>query len=62
MQPSSSKTELIEENNTPQLYLKAQPEKDKANEALIKFLKKEYKLNVEVVKGKTSKNKILKVI
>ncbi len=62
VQPGASKTELIEENNTLKLFLKTQPEKGKANDALIKFFKKEYKLIVEVVKGKTSRNKILKII
>tara|TARA_Y100000310_G_C20695153_1_gene825162 strand:+ start:2932 stop:3174 length:243 start_codon:yes stop_codon:yes gene_type:complete len=62
VQPNASRTELIEENNQLKLYLKAQPEKGKANDALTKFFKKKYKLQVEVIKGKTAKNKILKII
>lgn len=59
--PNASKTELIEENDQLKLYLKAQPQKGKANEALVKFFKKEYKLKVVVKRGKTSRDKVIKV-
>jgi uncharacterized protein len=57
--PNASRTELIEENKALKLYLKAQPQKGKANEQLIKFFKKEYNLKVEITKGKTSRTKFL---
>ncbi len=57
--PNASRTKLIEENNELKLYLKAQPQKGKANSELVQFFKKEYKLKVEVIKGKTSRNKVL---
>jgi uncharacterized protein (TIGR00251 family) len=59
--PNASKTELIEENHRLKLYLKAQPQKGKANDALIKFFKKEYKLKVEIKRGKTSKDKVIEI-
>lgn len=62
VQPGASKTELITENSSLKLYLKAQPEKGKANSALVKFFRKEFKLDVEVVRGKTSRNKVLKIL
>ena len=55
-------TELIEENNQLKLYLKAQPQKGKANDALIKFFKKEYKLRVVVKSGKTSRDKVICIV
>ena len=57
--PNASKTDLIEENEKLKLYLKVQPQKGKANEALVKFFKKEYKLMIEIKSGKTSKDKVI---
>ncbi len=59
--PHSGRTELVEENNTLRLYLKAVPEKNKANLELIKFFKKNYKLSVEIKSGATGREKLLKV-
>ena len=59
--PNSSKTELVEENDKLKLYLKAVPEKNKANSELIKFFKKNYKLSVTLLSGKTSREKVLLV-
>ncbi len=59
--PNSSKTELKEENGQLKLHLKSVPQKGKANEELIKFFKKNYKLNVTIKSGKTSRNKVLKL-
>ena len=38
------------------------PIEGKANIEIIKFFKKEYKMNVEIKSGKTSKEKLLKII
>ena len=57
--PNASKTDLIEENGRLKLYLKSQPQKGKANDALLKFFKKEYKLIIEIKSGKTSKDKVI---
>ncbi len=61
--PKSSKTEIIEEsNNSFKIKLKAVPEKGKANAELIKFLSKHFKTaksNIQIIKGKAGKNKIV---
>jgi uncharacterized protein len=60
--PNSSRTELVEEEGKLKLFLKAVPEKGKANQAVIKFFKKEYKLKVEIKSGEKSRDKVLKII
>jgi len=57
--PNASRTDLIEENGGLKLYLKAQPQKGRANEALVKFFKKEYKLKVEIKRGENSRDKLI---
>ena len=59
--PNSKKTELLEKEGQLRLYLKAVPEKGKANQELIKFFKKGFGLKVEIVKGEKSREKVLKV-
>ncbi len=60
--PHSGRTELKEENGKLKLYLKAPPEKNKANLELVKFFKKEYELVVEIKLGAASRGKVLKVV
>ncbi len=60
--PNASRTELKEINNQLKLYLQAVPEKGKANQAIIKFFKKEYNLKVEIKSGSKSREKVLTVI
>ena len=43
------------------ICLKAVPEKGKANLELIKFLERKLKKKVHILKGKTSKTKILRI-
>lgn len=46
------------------IKLKAVPEKGKANTELIKFLAKHFKTaksNIQIIKGKTNKNKIVEI-
>jgi len=63
--PKSSKTEIVEEkDNFLKIKLCAIPEKGKANEALIRFLSKHFgvsKSNIQIVKGETSRDKIIKI-
>ncbi len=63
--PRSSQTEIIEEKDDfLKIKLKAIPEKGKANAELIKFLAKHFKTtqsNINIVKGKTGRNKIIKI-
>ncbi|PIN74121.1 hypothetical protein COV20_00715 [Candidatus Woesearchaeota archaeon CG10_big_fil_rev_8_21_14_0_10_45_16] len=60
--PNSGRNELIEENNSLRLYIKAIPDKNKANLEVIKFFKKEFNLRVEIVSGLKSREKRLKVL
>ena len=60
--PHAGRTELIEENGKLKLYLKAAPEKNKANAELIKFFKKNYNLSVRIKSGESSRVKILECI
>ena len=57
--PNSKQTELKEENNQLKLYLKAVPEKDKANKELIRFFKKRFNLKVKVKSRGKSREKTL---
>jgi len=67
--PKSSKNEISEiikdeEGQTIKIRIKAAPEKGKANKELIKFLSKEFsipKQNIEIISGKTSQLKLLKI-
>lgn len=56
--PKASKSEIVGmEGDYLKVRIKAVPEKGKANEALEKFLSKEWNARVEVVKGKTGRLK-----
>ena len=56
--PNSKKTELKDDK----LYLKSAPEKGKANRELIKFFKKKLNMKVEIIQGKKSRDKTLKIL
>lgn len=62
--PCSSKNEITEKmsDGTIKIRLKAPPVDGEANEELIKFLSKEWKIpksNIIIKSGKMSKNKVL---
>jgi uncharacterized protein (TIGR00251 family) len=59
--PNSSRNELIEENSGLKMYLRAVPDKNKANDELIKFFKKMYGLKVMIKSGMRSRMKVLRV-
>ncbi len=59
VKPNSGKQEVIEENGITTVYLKSQPEKGKANQELLKILKKHFKKEVRIKSGFTSKNKTI---
>jgi len=65
VQPKSSKSELVEINDGEyKAYLKSAPVDNKANEELIKLLAKELrvkKYQIEIVKGLTSRNKVVSI-
>ena len=70
--PKSSENKIIKENplrlseasNIFKIKITDVPEKGKANEKIIKLLAKEFKISksqVEIIKGLTSRNKIVKI-
>ncbi|MFC1480513.1 DUF167 domain-containing protein [Candidatus Omnitrophota bacterium] len=62
--PKSSREELIEKGGVIKAYVKAAPDKGKANKALVELIAKEYntrKSDVTIVSGQTSRNKIVEV-
>ncbi|MFH1552625.1 MAG: DUF167 domain-containing protein [Candidatus Omnitrophota bacterium] len=62
--PKSSREELIEKGGIVKAYIKAAPDKGKANKALIELIAKKYntrKMDVTIVSGQTSRNKIVEV-
>jgi uncharacterized protein len=61
--PNSSKNEIIyRADDFLKVRLKAVPDKGKANESLIKFLKKELGIKARIVKGLRSKEKVLEIL
>ena len=60
--PSSSKNDIILEEEFVKVKITAQPIEGKANKALVEFLSKKFKIpktNIEIVKGETTKEKTL---
>ena len=60
--PNASKTELIKTETGFKARIQCAPADGKANEALIVLLSKEFavpKTGIEIVKGKTSRNKTI---
>lgn len=66
VKPNSNKNEIknILSNQVLKINIKAKPENGKANEELIKFLAGIFKVDkskIRIIKGKTSKNKLIKI-
>ena len=62
---NSSKTEITgydEARKALKLNVSSLPIEGRANTEIIKFFKKEYKLNVEIKTGKTGREKLLKIL
>lgn len=63
VKPNSKQNKIIEYNKAKQalkIAIKAQPEKGKANLEIIKFFNKLTKKQTKIIKGLTSKEKLLK--
>lgn len=60
--PNSSRSELICEEESLKLYVKAVPDKNKANLEVIHFFKKQYGLKVLIEHGEKSRHKVLLVV
>jgi uncharacterized protein (TIGR00251 family) len=65
VKPNMPKTEFLgfdKEKNAYRMSIHAPPEKGKANMEVIKFFKKEFKLNISIISGLASKEKLIRVI
>lgn len=62
VKPNAKKTEILEQNKDEYKIAVAAPaKKGLANKELIKFLKKKFSKEVEIIKGKTNRRKIIKI-
>ena len=64
IKPNSPKNSILGFDSSKKalkISIKAVPKKGKANQELIKFISKLLKKKVEIIKGLTSRNKILKI-
>jgi uncharacterized protein (TIGR00251 family) len=63
--PKSSREELVEKDGVIKAYVKAAPDKGKANKALVGLIAKKYgvkKSEVRILVGETSREKIVEVL
>ena len=60
--PNSSRQDVVEEAGRVKIYLQAVPDKNKANQELVKFFKKQFKLKVEIERGDKSREKVLVIL
>jgi uncharacterized protein (TIGR00251 family) len=62
VKPNAPKTKVISQNeNELILAVAAPPENNKANIELIKFLSRHFKSKVKIIRGLTSKTKLIKI-
>ncbi len=60
--PNARKNEIIKDESGIKIKITAQPVEGKANKALVEFLSRQFKIpktSVQIVKGETSKDKIV---
>ncbi len=55
------KTEVIEKGDIWKVHVKGVPENNKANQEIIKFFTKYFKKEVQIISGKKSSLKVLKI-
>ena len=62
VKPNSRENKILEqEGNKMKVAVKAPAREGKANQELIKFLSRELKTRVEIIRGKTSSRKIVRI-
>ncbi len=64
VKPNANKTEIIgfdESKSSLKIAIAAEPEDDKANKELIRFVSKALKRKALIEKGRTSREKILRI-
>lgn len=65
VRPNASKTKLVEYSEKKKALLvdlKAKPENNQANDELLRLVKKETGMNGKIIRGKTTKLKVVKLI
>lgn len=63
LKPNSNEDKILDfKDNNLIIKIKAKPQENKANLALIKLIKRTTKKNVRIIRGLKSKRKILEVI
>jgi len=60
VKPGSKKQEIINDGKKYLVYLKNRAEDGKANLELLKLLKKYFHKDIKIIKGKKSRDKIIK--
>lgn len=62
VQPNSGRQEIKQiSENEYKIFLEKSPEDNKANEELIKLLSKKFNSKVNIIKGRTSKRKVIEL-
>jgi len=54
-------TKLVQEGDNFTMYVKSPPVDGKANTELLKFFRKKFGVAVSIIRGKTSRRKVLKI-
>ena len=62
LHPGSSREEIKKTSKGYEVWIKEKPLEGKANVALVKLFKKHLKMNIKIIKGLKSRNKIIEVI
>ena len=63
VKPNSGKQEIVKlDEDSYIISLKSIAENNKANIELLKILRKHFKKDIKIIKGKTSRNKVVKII
>lgn len=61
VKPNSNKNKIIEKGEIWKVNIKSPPQDNKANVELIKFLRKELKKEVRLIRGFKSKEKVVEI-
>ncbi|MFH1799171.1 MAG: DUF167 domain-containing protein [Candidatus Omnitrophota bacterium] len=62
--PKSSREEIVETDGIIKIYVKAAPDKGKANAAVLKIIAKKYKTKknkIKIIAGLTNKRKVVEI-
>lgn len=62
VKPNAPETKIISQGDEWKVAVAAKPEDGEANRELIKFLERELKANIKILRGRTSRRKILEIL